>query len=152
MNDGIKRGTGLYAENLRMIAAKEIELRLTPYLYNLGIPPHVSGYGYLRDAVIELLLESAAQVGVTKYVYPSVAAMYGTTVHAVERSVRHAITAAWNGGGLRRVKGDPHNTVLRFHSRPTNKKCIMALAQMMQEQYGNQIPDWYGDAVCNETE
>lgn len=152
MNDGIKRGTGLYAENLRMIAAREIELRLTPYIYNLGIPPHVSGYGYLRDAVIELLLEPAAQVGVTKYVYPSVAAMYGTTVHAVERSVRHAITAAWNGGGLRRVKGDPHNTVLRFHSRPTNKKCIMALAQMMKEQYGNQIADWYGDAVGSETE
>ena len=39
-----------------------------------------------------------------------------------------------NCGGLRRVKGDPHNTVLRFHSRPTNKKCIMALAQMMQER------------------
>ena len=145
MNDGIKRGTGLYAENLRTIAAREIELRLTPYIYNLGIPPHVSGYGYLRDAVIELLLEPAAQVGVTKYVYPSVAAMYGTTVHAVERSVR-------NGGGLRRVKGDPHNTVLRFHSRPTNKKCIMALAQMMKEQYGNQIADWYGDAVGSETE
>ena len=152
MNDGIERGTGLYADNLRTIAAREIELRLTPYLYNLGIPPHVSGYGYLRDSVIELLLEPAAQVGVTKYVYPSVAAMYGTTVHAVERSVRHAITAAWNGGGLRRVKGDPHNTVLRFHSRPTNKKCIMALAQMMKEQYGNQIADWYGDAVCSETE
>ena len=78
--------------------------------------------------------------------------MYGTTVHAVERSVRHAITSAWNGGGLRRVKGDPQNTILRFHSRPTNKKCIMALAQMMQEQYGNQIPDWYGDAVGSETE
>ncbi len=39
-----------------------------------------------------------------------------------------------NCGGLRRVKGDPHNTVLRFHSRPTNKKCIMALVQMMQER------------------
>ena len=78
--------------------------------------------------------------------------MYGTTVHAVERSVRHAITSAWNGDGLRRVKGDPQNTILRFHSRPTNKKCIMALAQMMQEQYGNQIPDWYGDAVCSATE
>ena len=38
-------------------------------------------------------------------------------------------------------------------SQQTDKqKCIMALAQMMQEQYGNQIPDWYGDAVCNETE
>ena len=152
MNDGIKRGTGLYTENLRTIAAREIELRLTPYIYNLGIPPHVSGYGYLRDAVIELLLEPAAQVGVTKYVYPSVAAMYGTTVHAVERSVRHAITSAWNGGGLRRVKGDPQNTVLRFRSRPTNKKCIMALAQMMKEQYGNQIAGWYGDAVCSATE
>ena len=152
MNDGIKRGTGLYTENLRTIAAREIELRLTPYIYNLGIPPHVSGYNYLRDAVIELLLEPAAQVGVTKYVYPSVAAMYGTTVHAVERSVRHAITSAWNCGGLRRVKGDPHNTVLRFRSKPTNKKCIMALAQMMQEQYGNQIDGWYGNAVCSETE
>ena len=152
MNDGIKRGTGMYTENLRTITAREIALRLTPYIYNLGIPPHVSGYGYLRDAVIELLLEPAAQVGVTKYVYPSVAAMYGTTVHAVERSMRHAITSAWNGGGLRRVKGDPQNTVLRFHSRPTNKKCIMALAQMMQEQYGDQIPDWYGEAVCNGTE
>ena len=63
--------------------------------------------------MIELLLEPAAQVGVTKCVYPSVAAMYGTTVHAVERSVRHAITSAWNGGGLRRVKGDPQNTILR---------------------------------------
>ena len=152
MNNEIKRGTGLHAENLRTIAAREIELRLTPYIYNLGIPPHVLGYGYLRDAVIELLLEPAAQVGVTKYVYPSVAAMYGTTVHAVERSVRHAITSAWNGGGLRRVKGDPQNTVLRFHSRPTNKKCIMALARMMKEQYGNQIAGWYGDAVCGETE
>ena len=37
-------------------------------------------------------------------------------------------------GGLRRVKGDPQNTILRFHSRPTNKKCIMALVQMMQER------------------
>ena len=68
MKNRIERGTGLYAENLRTIAAREIELRLTPYIYNLGIPPHVSGYGYLRDAVIELLLEPAAQVRVIKYV------------------------------------------------------------------------------------
>lgn len=97
MKNRIEQGTGLYAENLRTIAAREIEFRLTPYIFNLGIPPHVSGYNYLRDAVIELLLEPAAQVGVTKCVYPSIAAMYGTTVHAVERSVRHAITSAWNG-------------------------------------------------------
>lgn len=62
MKNRIERGTGLYAENLRTIAAREIELRLTPYIFNLGIPPHVSGYNYLRDAVIELLLEPAAQV------------------------------------------------------------------------------------------
>ena len=68
MKNRIERGTGLYAENLRTIAAREIEFRLTPYIFNLGIPPHVSGYNYLRDAVIELLLEPAAQVGVIKYV------------------------------------------------------------------------------------
>ena len=68
MKNRIERGTGLYAENLRTIAAREIEFRLTPYIFNLGIPPHVSGYNYLRDAVIELLLEPAAQVRVIKYV------------------------------------------------------------------------------------
>ena len=68
MKNRIEQGTGLYAENLRTIAAREIEFRLTPYIFNLGIPPHVSGYNYLRDAVIELLLEPAAQVGVIKYV------------------------------------------------------------------------------------
>ena len=69
-----------------------------------------------------------------------------------EKISRPARENGRNCGGLRRVKGDPHNTVLRFHSRPTNKKCIMALAQMMKEQYGNQIAGWYGDAVGSETE
>lgn len=63
MKNRIERGTGLYAENLRTIAAREIEFRLTPYIFNLGIPPHVSGYNYLRDAVIELLLEPAPGEG-----------------------------------------------------------------------------------------
>ena len=52
MKNRIERGTGLYAENLRTIAAREIEFRLTPYIFNLGIPPHVAGYNYLRDAVL----------------------------------------------------------------------------------------------------
>ena len=55
----------------------------------------------------------------------------GCTDEKISRSAREN---GRNCGGPRRVKGDPHNTVLRFHSRPTNKKCIMALAQMMQER------------------
>ena len=72
--------------------AREIEFRLTPYLYQLGIPPHVTGYSYLRSAVVEFLLNPSE---------------HGTTVSAVERAIRHAIAAAWNNGGLRGIKGDP---------------------------------------------
>ena len=87
--------------------AREIEFRLTPYLYQLGIPPHVTGYCYLRSAVVEFLLNPSEMREITKTIYPRIALDHGTTVSAVERAIRHAIAAAWNNGGLRGIKGDP---------------------------------------------
>ena len=94
-------------EDARFAKTKEIEFRLTPYLYQLGIPPHVMGYCYLRSAVVEFLLGSTEAREITKAVYPRVALNYGTTVSAVERAIRHAVTLAWENGGLRGIKGDP---------------------------------------------
>ena len=101
--------------------AREIEFHLTPYLYQLGIPPHVTGYSYLRSAVVEFLLHPSEMRAITKTIYPRIALEHGTTVCAVERAIRHAIAMAWNNGGLRGIKGDPCTALLTFRRKPTNK-------------------------------
>ena len=68
-----------------------------------------------------------------------VALEHGTTVSAVERAIRHAITAAWNNGGLRGIKGDPCTALLTFRRKPTNKGCITAFADMIRLVYGTTI-------------
>ena len=95
------------AEKEQSSLAREIEFRLIPYLYQLGIPPHVTGYSYLRSAVVEFLLNPSEMQEITKTIYPRIALEHATTVSAVERAIRHAIAAAWNNGGLRGIKGDP---------------------------------------------
>ena len=119
--------------------AREIEFRLTPYLYQLGIPPHVTGYSYLRSAVVEFLLNPSEMREITKTIYPRIALDHGTTVSAVERAIRHAIAAAWNNGGLRGIKGDPCTALLTFRRKPTNKGCITAFADMIRLVYGTAI-------------
>ncbi len=126
-------------EDARFAKTKEIEFRLTPYLYQLGIPPHVMGYCYLRSAVVEFLLGSTEAREITKAVYPRVALNYGTTVSAVERAIRHAVTLAWENGGLRGIKGDPCTALLTFRRKPTNKGCITAFADLIRLAYGEEI-------------
>ena len=77
------------AEKERSALAREIEFLLTPYLYQLGIPPHVTGYSYLRSAVVEFLLNPSEMREITKTIYPRIALEHGTTVSAVERAIRN---------------------------------------------------------------
>ncbi len=139
MDDAVVLEKEAPAEEVRFSAAREIEFRLTPYLYQLGIPPHVTGYSYLRSAVVEFLLGPAEMKEITKTIYPQIALAHGTTVSAVERAIRHAITSAWNNGGLRGIKGDPCTALLTFRRKPTNKGCITAFADMIRLQYGDKI-------------
>ena len=120
MNDEVVVEKAESAEKERSALAREIEFRLTPYLYQLGIPPHVTGYCYLRSAVVEFLLNPSEMREITKTIYPRIALEHGTTVSAVERAIRHAIAAAWNNGGLRGIKGDPCTVLLTFRRKPTN--------------------------------
>ena len=116
-------------EKERSALAREIEFRLTPYLYQLGIPPHVTGYCYLRSAVVEFLLNPSEMREITKTIYPRIALEHGTTVSAVERAIRHAIAAAWNNC----------TALLTFRRKPTNKGCITAFADMIRLVYGTAI-------------
>ena len=111
--------------------AREIDFCLTPYHYQLGIPPHVTGYSYLRSAVVEFLLNPSEMREITKTIYPRIDLEHG--------AIRHAIAAAWNNGGLRGIKSDPCTALLTFRRKPTNKGCITAFADMIRLVYGTAI-------------
>ena len=93
MDDAVVAEKAESVEKEYSALAREIEFRLTPYLYQLGIPPHVTGYSYLRSAVVEFLLNPSEMREITKTIYPRIALDHGAT--------------AWNNGGLRGIKGDP---------------------------------------------
>ena len=106
--------------------------RLTELLWMLGIPAHLKGYGYLREAVEQALRESRSVPVLSTHLYPLVASQHHTTVGSVERSIRTAIDTAWRRGSLcaaanlfcRRVNPD--------YDKPTNSEIIALLAEKIR--------------------
>ena len=97
----------------------DAELLVTKLILNLGVPSHVSGYGYLREAVLICLGRPGVKFNVTKNIYPVIAKMNNSTPARIERSMRHAISIAWNGGS----EGD---CVMKteLEEKPTNSQFI----------------------------
>ena len=128
----------------RNSVASKINFQLTPYLYRIGLSPHIAGYFYLHDAVAEYLLAPGASFSVTRDIYPRIAEKYNKTTNAIERSIRHAITCAWKAGGLRGLKNDENSVFLTFREKPSNKRFILSLVEMMRfsdEQRARQEAD-----------
>src|SRR5690554_5629071 len=91
-----------YAISTSRESRKEVDLdvRITEVMHQLGVPAHIKGYIYLREA-IELVIKDIEYLGaVTKELYPSVAAKYNTTPSRVERAIRHAIEVSWDRGNI----------------------------------------------------
>ena len=121
------------------LAANDLEVDITNLIHEIGVPAHIKGYQYMRDAITLVVSNMDLLSAVTKELYPPIAAMNGTTPSRVERAIRHAIAAAWNNGGLRGIKVDPCTALLTFRRKPTNKGCITAFADMIRLVYGAAI-------------
>ena len=128
MNDEVVVEKAGSVEKEHSALAREIEFRLTPYLYQLGIPPHVTGYCYLRSAVVEFLLNPSEMREITKTIYPRIALEHGTTVSAVERAIRHAIEVAWDRGDIETLQKFFGYTVSNIKGKPTNSEFIAMIA------------------------
>ena len=132
MNDEVVVEKAGSVEKEHSALAREIEFRLTPYLYQLGIPPHVTGYCYLRSAVVEFLLNPSEMREITKTIYPRIALEHGTTVSAVERAIRHAIELAWNRGKLETLNNLFGYTIQNDKGKPTNSEFIAIIADKLR--------------------
>ena len=126
-NEDIKSENAANGENL--------ENRVTNMLHEIGIPAHIKGYHYLRDAIIMAVEDMDVLNAITKILYPTVAKKYQTTSSRVERAIRHAIEVAWSRGKLDTLDELFGYTVSTGKGKPTNSEFIALIADTIQLEY-----------------
>lgn len=117
--------------------AQNLENDVTRMLHEIGIPAHIKGYQYLRDAIIMSVQEDDTLISVTKILYPTIAKRHGTTASRVERAIRHAIEVAWERGRLDAIYELFGYTVSSGKGKPTNSEFIALIADKIRLDYKN---------------
>ncbi len=107
---------------------KRIDTLVTEIIHEIGIPAHIKGYQYIREAIIEVVADMDLINAVTKALYPQVAKKYGTTPSRVERAIRHAIEVAWDRGDVETLQKFFGYTVSGIKGKPTNSEFIAMIA------------------------
>ena len=114
---------------------ENLETRVTNMLHEIGIPAHIKGYHYLRDAIMMAVEDMDVLNAITKVLYPTVAKKYQTTSSRVERAIRHAIEVAWSRGKLDTLDELFGYTVSTGKGKPTNSEFIALIADTIQLEY-----------------
>ena len=103
-------------------------------IHEIGVPAHIKGYQYLREAIIIAVNDMDVINAITKVLYPQVAKTFGTTPSRVERAIRHAIEVAWDRGDLDTLQRFFGYTVSNTKGKPTNSEFIALIADRLQLQ------------------
>ncbi len=111
---------------------KRIDTLVTEIIHEIGIPAHIKGYQYIREAIIEVVADMDLINAVTKALYPQVAKKYLTTPSRVERAIRHAIEVAWDRGDIEVLQKYFGYTVSGVKGKPTNSEFIALIADKLQ--------------------
>ena len=114
---------------------QNLENDVTQMLHEIGIPAHIKGYQYLRDAIIISVGDQEMLTSVTKILYPTIAKKHDTTPSRVERAIRHAIEVAWNRGEMETINDLVGYTVSTGKGKPTNSEFIALIADKIRLDY-----------------
>lgn len=114
---------------------QNLEQDVTKLLHEIGIPAHIKGYQYLRDAIAISVEEKDLVVSVTKVLYPAIAKKHNTTASRVERAIRHAIEVAWTRGRLDTIYEVFGYTINNGKGKPTNSEFIALLTDKIRLSY-----------------
>ncbi len=112
-----------------------LEKSTTKILHELGMPSHIKGYQYIRDGIMMLYERPEVIGGITKELYPEVAAKYDTTVSRVERAIRHAIEVSWNRGNWQLMEEIFGHSVDIDKAKPTNSEFIVTVADKLRLEF-----------------
>lgn len=119
---------------------RELELTVTDIIHEVGVPAHIKGYHYVRDAIIMAVEDPEIINAVTKRLYPIIAQKYSTTASRVERAIRHAIEVAWDRGDLDVLNSYFGFTVNNQRGKPTNSEFIAMIADKLRLQLRMTVP------------
>ena len=107
---------------------RDLERQVTAIIHEIGVPAHIKGYQYLREAIGLAVADMEVINAVTKVLDPAVAKKFGTTASRVERAIRHAIEVAWDRGDLETLQKYFGYTVSNAKGKPTNSEFIAMIA------------------------
>lgn len=116
-------------------SAKNIDARITGIIHEIGVPAHIKGYLYLREAITMVYNNLELLGSITKILYPDIAKKYNTTASRVERAIRHAIEVAWSRGNVESLNKMFGYTVNSHKAKPTNSEFIAMVADKLRLEY-----------------
>ena len=130
----IRGGEAAKKPAARPTGKPSIESLVTGIIHEIGVPAHIKGYQYLREAIIIAVNDMDVINAITKVLYPQVAKTFQTTPSRVERAIRHAIEVAWDRGDLDTLQRFFGYTVSNTKGKPTNSEFIALIADKLQLQ------------------
>ena len=113
----------------------DLEQDVTDMIHEIGVPAHIKGYQYLREAIMMAVEDIEMLNSITKVLYPTIAKRFQTTPSRVERAIRHAIEVAWSRGRMETLDALFGYTVNTGKGKPTNSEFIALIADRIRLQY-----------------
>lgn len=122
-------------DNRRDYIEHNLESDVTNIIHEIGVPAHIKGYQYLRDAIMMSVNDGEVLNSITKLLYPSIAKQHKTTPSRVERAIRHAIEVAWSRGKMDTIDELFGYTVSNGKGKPTNSEFVALIADKIRIEY-----------------
>ncbi len=116
-------------------AMRNLEQDVTNMIHEIGVPAHIKGYQYLREAIMMSVDDPAMISSITKILYPTIAKRFQTTPSRVERAIRHAIEVAWSRGKMETLDALFGYTIDTGKGKPTNSEFIALIADRIRLSY-----------------
>jgi two-component system response regulator (stage 0 sporulation protein A) len=114
---------------------KNLDANITSIIHEIGVPAHIKGYLYLREAISMVYNDIELLGSITKVLYPDIAKKFNTTASRVERAIRHAIEVAWSRGNIDSISSLFGYTVSMTKAKPTNSEFIAMVADKLRLEH-----------------
>lgn len=130
-------------ENKEDYIDKHLETDVTNIIHEIGVPAHIKGYHYLRDAIMMSVRDTEMLSSITKLLYPAIAKKHKTTSSRVERAIRHAIEVAWGRGKVDTINELFGYTINNGKGKPTNSEFVALISDKIRLEYKQKIKSYW---------
>ncbi|MBU8879321.1 sporulation transcription factor Spo0A [Bacillus sp. FJAT-29790] len=133
-NPVIRKSTSTFRTQVES-KPKNLDASITSIIHEIGVPAHIKGYMYLREAISMVYNDIELLGSITKVLYPDIAKKFNTTASRVERAIRHAIEVAWSRGNIDSISSLFGYTVSMSKAKPTNSEFIAMVADKLRLEH-----------------